>query len=58
MFSEKDKLTLKEMYNEISKNPNLEWSEQKLRHRIRSSIYSMKKSGEIIRVGDSTYKRA
>lgn len=58
MFSEKDKLTLSEMYNELSKNPNLDWPEKILRHRIRSTIYSLKKTGEIKRIGDATYKSA
>lgn len=58
MFKENDQLTLKELYDELENNHNLPFSGKKLHHRVRSTLYSMKKSGEIIRTEDSTYKRA
>lgn len=56
-FMEKEQWTLNELFEILSKNSNLELSENVMKHRIRSGVYSLKKNGEIIRVGDSTYKR-
>ena len=57
LFQQNNKLNLKEIYDELSKRDDLELTEGKLQHRIRSTIYSLKKNGEIIRISDSTYKR-
>ncbi len=57
MFNEKEELTLYEIYEEISKNPKIQLSEGKLRHRIRSSLYNLKKNDEIKRISQSRYRR-
>jgi hypothetical protein len=56
MFVEQNQITLKDIFQELSKNPNIDLPENILQHRIRSTIYSLKKSGEINRVGNSTYR--
>jgi len=57
IFKENEQLTLNELYDILSKNPKFTLSEVNMRHRIRSSIYALKKNGEIMRVKDSTYKK-
>lgn len=57
MFNEKEELTLNEIYEEFSKNPNIQLSEGKLRHRIRSSLYTLKKNDEIKRISQAKYRR-
>lgn len=57
IFEEKIELTLNELYEILSKNSKFTLSEGKLKHRIRSSIYSLKKNGEITRIKNSTYKK-
>lgn len=57
IFEENEQLTLNQLYDILSQNPKFTLSEAKMRHRIRSSIYTLKKNGEIIRVKDSTYKK-
>ena len=57
IFEKNEQLTLNQLYDILSQNPKFTLSEVKMRHRIRSSIYTLKKNGEIIRVKDSTYKK-
>lgn len=57
IFEENEQITLNQLYGILSQNPKFTLSETKMRHRIRSSIYALKKNGEIIRVKDSTYKK-
>lgn len=57
LFREREQLTLNDLYGILSKNSQFELSEGVMRHRIRSCLYSMKKKNEIVRVGDSTYKK-
>ena len=57
MFDEKKQLTLNEIYDAFSKNPELKFQKDILQHRIRSGIYTLKKNGEINRVSDSTYAK-
>ena len=56
MFNEQNQLTLKEIFQELSKNPNIDLSESKLQHRIRSTLYSLKKNGKINHIKNSTYR--
>ena len=57
IFRERKQLTLNDLYETLSKNSQFELSEGLIRHRIRSCVYALKKNEEIIRVGDSTYKK-
>lgn len=56
-FEKGDPITLIELYDMISKNPDAKVDPDKLKHRVRSSIYSLQKSKEIIRVGGTTYQK-
>ena len=57
LFDEHNKLTIKEIQEVLSKDPEIEVPKNQLNHRIRSAIYSLHKNEEIIRVGDSTYRK-
>ncbi|MBI3842159.1 MAG: hypothetical protein HY295_03285 [Thaumarchaeota archaeon] len=57
-FDKGKEITLTELYNILSKNPDVTIERYKLGHRIRSAIYSLQKSNEIVRVRDATYKKA
>ena len=57
IFEKNEQLTLNQLYDILSQNPKFTLSKVKMRHRIRSSIYALKKNDEIIRVKDSTYKK-
>ena len=57
IFKENKQLTLNQLYDILSQNPKFTLSESKMRHRIRSSIYTLKKNKEIMRVKDSTYEK-
>lgn len=50
-------ITLTELYDIISKNPDAKVDPDKLKHRVRSTIYSLQKSKEVVRVGGTTYKK-
>jgi len=56
-FDEREKITLKELYELLSKNPNIGVDHSKLKHRIRSTLYSLKHSNNIKRVGEATYEK-
>ena len=56
MFNDQNQLTLKEIFQELSKNPNIDLPVSILQHRIRSTLYSLKKSGEINHIKNSTYR--
>jgi hypothetical protein len=55
-FSKKKRQTINELCSVIQANPNIDSSKIDVNHRVRSSLYSMKKSGQIRRVGDATYE--
>ena len=57
-FEKGEELTLDELYEILSKNPLLKVDPSKLKHRIRSTIYSLQKANEIVRLRDATYKKA
>lgn len=56
-FHKGNEITLTDLYNILSKNPDVTIEHYKLGHRIRSAIYSLQKGNEIIRVRDATYKK-
>ena len=58
MFEENEELTLRDLYEDLSKNDDIDIDASTLRHRIRSSLFSLKQSGHIKRVSDATYKKA
>lgn len=57
IFKEKDLVTLNELYEILSENPKFTLSKNQIKHRIRSSVYSLNKNGEITRIENSTYKK-
>jgi len=56
-FNKGNELTLDQLYATFLKNPDLKLSTPILKHRIRSSIYSLQKSNEVTRIGDACYKK-
>ena len=57
MCKEKTTITLSELYNELKVDPDLKWiKEYNLKHRIRSCIYSLNKTGYLKHTGKSTYE--
>ena len=56
-FNKGKELSLDQIYATLSKNPDLKLSTSILKHRIRSSIYSLQQSNEVTRIGDSLYKK-
>lgn len=57
IFEEHELATLDELYEILSNNPKFTLSKTVIRHRIRSSIFALKKNGEITRIKNSTYKK-
>ena len=55
LFNEDEEITLNEMYHSLSTNKDIELRGSTLKHRIRSTLYGLKKSGKIKRVSDGTY---
>ncbi|HZS74813.1 MAG TPA: hypothetical protein VFA69_09975 [Candidatus Nitrosotalea sp.] len=56
-FEEGEPVTLNQLYEILSKNPEVKIRPDVLGHRIRSAIYALHKSNKIMRVSDSTYKK-
>jgi len=56
-FAKGEPVTLAELYDIISKNPDTKVEPANLKHRVRSAIYSLQKSKEVVRVGGTTYKK-
>jgi len=56
-FENGEPITLTELYDIISKNPDVKVEPANLKHRIRSAIYSLQKSKEVVRIGGTTYKK-
>lgn len=54
-FESKQKRTLKELYSLLQNDPGIEVPKDKLKHRVRSSLYNLQKTKEIKRVEKSTY---
>ena len=57
MFNENNELTLKQIYDILEENPKIEITGNILKHRIRSSIYSLKKGNSVKRIDAATYKK-
>ena len=57
MFDENKELTLKQIYDGLEENSNIEMTGNTLKHRIRSSIYSLKKGNSVKRIDAATYKK-
>jgi len=57
LFDEKGTLTVQELYAHFSNDKDIELSSTTLRHRIRSAVWGMKKTGKIIAMGDGKYKK-
>ena len=55
-FIKKDILTLNEIYITLSQDMELKVLTPIIKHSVRSSIYSMKKSGKIELIDKATYK--
>ncbi len=56
-FDKGKELTLAYLYDIVSKNPQIQLDQNKLKHRIRSTVYGLQKTHEIVRIGNSTYKK-
>ncbi len=56
VIRDKKQVTLSELYEALVNHPDVYIKENEIKHRIRSAIYSLNKSGEIQRIGDSTYQ--
>lgn len=56
-FDSGEEATLKEIYDRISKIPELKIKDNEIHHRVRSAIYHLKKNNEIIRLGEGKYKK-
>lgn len=58
-FNKNDEITLEELYDILAKNPIVKHLDsRKIKHRVRSTIYSLKKGNSIIQVGKATYKKS
>ena len=57
MFDENKELTLKQIYDSLEENPKIEITGNILKHRIRSSIYSLKNGNSVKRITASTYQK-
>jgi len=55
-FEKKDILTLHEIYFILSQYQEVERISSHLKHKIRGSIHSMKKSGKLEQIDKATYK--
>jgi len=56
-FESKQRRTLKELYSLLQDYPGIEVPQDKLKHRVRSSLYNLQKTKEIKRIGSSTYQK-
>ena len=57
MFDENKELTLKQIYDGLEENSNIGITGNTLKHRIRSSIYSLKKGNSVKRIDAATYQK-
>ena len=60
IFAEKEQVVLSDIYKTLSENQSVvdAIKQNELKHRTRSCIHSLVKSGHIVRVAESTYKVA
>ena len=57
MFDENKELTLKQIYDSLEENSKIEITGNTLKHRVRSSIYSLKKGNFVKRITAATYQK-
>ena len=57
MFDENKELTLKQIYDSLEENSKIEITGNTLKHRIRSSIYSLKKGNFVKRIDAAIYQK-
>jgi len=57
LFDEKGTLTVQEMFAHFLNDTDIDLPDTTLRHRIRSAVWGLKKSGGIIAMGDGKYKK-
>ena len=57
MFDENKELTLKQIYNGLEENSQIKITGNILKHRIRSSIYSLKKGNSVKRIDTAIYQK-
>lgn len=55
-FEKKDTLTLHEIYSILSQYEEVEYISSNLKHKIRGSIHSMKKRGDLEQIDKAIYK--
>lgn len=55
-FAKKETIRLDELYSILSKDDELEPIRHALKHRIRSSVYNLKKQGRLELISKSTYR--
>lgn len=58
VFENGEPIALTKIYEIISKNPDVKVEPANLKHRVRSAIYSLQQSKEVVRVGGTMYKKA
>ena len=58
VFENGEPIALTEIYEIISKDPDVKVEPVNLKHRVRSAIYSLQQSKEVVRVGGTMYKKA
>ncbi len=56
-FETKNELSLPELYEIISENPEFTWELSVMKHRVRSALYNMQKYNEVKRSGNSIYTK-
>lgn len=58
LFNANDVVTIQDIYGQVLDNyPGYLTSAKDYQHRVRSALYYLKKSGEIISVGKGAYKK-
>ena len=57
LFDEKGTLTVQQMYAHFANDKDIDLPDTTLRHRIRSAVWGLKKTGGIIAMGDGKYKK-
>ncbi|MBI3639046.1 MAG: hypothetical protein HY223_01900 [Thaumarchaeota archaeon] len=56
-FDDGEQVTLDELYEAISTNPEIQIDEDKLKHRVRSTIDSLLRTKQIERITKATYQK-
>jgi len=56
VLATKDEVTLNELYAVVGENPDLVWETSVMKHRVRSSLYSLQQANKVERSAAKTYK--